>query len=167
MSPSHSRSRMTRTLFSCGAGSTPRLKRVTSRYSVPSWTKVRTREVTSTWRPGTPHWAPTNSPPCAQAEPASNSMPTTPANTATRDFMVNSSLNHRIEGARKSQYEGPPTSGWRGWARSGLARLHLFNYCIGELRGSGLASDVVRQFFAMPVHALEGVADLRGGVVFA
>src|ERR1700680_4761614 len=61
---------MIRVLFWCGAGSIPSLKRVTSSCRTPSWTKVRTRAVTSTRLPGTPHSAPTNSAPCARAEPA-------------------------------------------------------------------------------------------------
>src|SRR5260370_8432102 len=78
---------MIRVLFWCGAGSMPRLKRVTSSCRTPSWTKVRTRAVTSTRLPGTPHSAPTNSPPCARAEPANRNEQAKAATATIADLL--------------------------------------------------------------------------------
>src|SRR5258707_2485796 len=78
---------MIRVLFWCGAGSIPRLKRVTSSCRAPSWTKVRTRAVTSTRLAGTPHSAPTNSPPCAKAEPANRNAQAKAATATIADLL--------------------------------------------------------------------------------
>src|ERR1700680_4461485 len=78
---------MIRVLFWCGAGSIPRLKRVTSSCRTPSWTRVRTRAVTSTRLPGTPHSAPTNSPPCARAEPANRNEQAKAATATIADLL--------------------------------------------------------------------------------
>src|SRR5947209_4771486 len=81
----------------------PRLNRVTSNCKMPLRAKVRIRDVTSTCAPGTPQSAPTNSPPCAIAEPASNSMHAklATANANALNFMVVSRTNHRVEACRK------------------------------------------------------------------
>src|SRR5207302_4188478 len=87
---------MTRTLFSCGGGSIPRLKRETSSCRTPSCMKVRTRAVTSTSCAGTPHSAPTSSPLCAIAEAASNSRHANPVH----NFMIVSDMKYRTKGVR-------------------------------------------------------------------
>src|ERR1700719_461715 len=57
---------------------------------------VRTRDVTSTLAPGTPHSAPTNSPPCASAEPASSNTQAKPAITPVADLNRILPLRKRI-----------------------------------------------------------------------
>src|ERR1700758_5843193 len=105
---------MVRTLFSCGAGSIPRLKRVTSSCSTPSCIKVRTRDVTSTLAPGTPHSAPTSSPPCARAEPAKSMVQATVVKMLfdhRNDIVVLLSRDDRWEGDGKHlrKNQGPST----------------------------------------------------------
>src|SRR5216684_3437166 len=109
---------MTRVLFWCGAGSMPRLKRVTSSCRTPSWTKVRTR-----------------------AEPANRNEQAKAATATIADllFMVLPLFldriiksNHKVERAREPPDGSPRTRVWAGldlpryepdlaWMRSILA----------------------------------------------
>src|SRR5438552_7793019 len=74
--------------------------------------KVGTRAVTSTVCPGTPHSAPTNSPPCAMAEPASKRVQARLPTTHIADLnRIDAPLtqNDRCEYSSEALYERTST----------------------------------------------------------